>query len=148
MGERTITVLRLNERDAVESEKDTFETTALVKQGAGMDITPGAARVTVDEVTFRPDEATRAHSHTFGQILHVTGGKGFVEQQDDTGAVVATESVVAGDIVLVPAHVPHRHGATGQNCFTHLAYVLRDEGNDENPRGKGTELVEMDDENL
>jgi len=66
-------------------------------------------------VHFSPGARTRMHTHTSDQILLVTSGIGAVGDAD--GAYV----IAAGDSVVIPAGVPHWHGAgdTG-SPMTHL----------------------------
>ena len=68
-------------------------------------------------VNFSPGAVNVFHTHTFDQVLYVTGGKG----------IVATESeevmVIPGTIIHIPAGENHWHGATGDSAFSHIAIM-------------------------
>ena len=71
------------------------------------------------EVTFRPGERTRWHTHDGVQVLYVTAGEGVVATRDEERAV--TE----GDVVLFPPGEEHWHGNPddADADFSHL-YVI------------------------
>jgi quercetin dioxygenase-like cupin family protein len=65
-------------------------------------------------VTFKPGAKLKFHTHTFEQILYITGGKG----------IVATESeekiVTPGTIIYIAPGEAHWHGATRDASFSHI----------------------------
>ena len=69
-------------------------------------------------VTFEPGARNSWHRHPGGQILLVTGGKGWYQEDGKTA-----QSLCAGDVVMIPAHVKHWHGAQQNSWFTHLYIV-------------------------
>ena len=109
--------------------------TPLLLVEAGADPTPGPAdnftgAVTIDtpfranggsgiggaRVRFEAGARTRWHSHPKGQLLNVTEGRGWV--QNDGGPKRALK---AGDTVWTAPDVRHWHGATPYGSFTHVA---------------------------
>jgi len=66
-------------------------------------------------VWFEPGSRTRPHVHELDQILQVIKGEG----------VVATEAekrlIRAGDWVVVPGGIWHRHGATPESALCHVS---------------------------
>ena len=70
----------------------------------------------VSNVTFEPGCRNNWHSHTGGQILVVVGGKGFYQARGEGGRLL-----LPGDVVEIPAHVEHWHGAAPDSWFSHLA---------------------------
>ena len=74
------------------------------------------ARAAGASVTFEPGARTAWHTHPLGQMLIITSGLGWVQQEG--GAV---EEVRPGDIVRIPAGEKHWHGATPTKAMTHIA---------------------------
>ncbi|WP_371380997.1 cupin domain-containing protein [Sporomusa aerivorans] len=70
----------------------------------------------IGNVTFEPGCRNNWHKHPGGQILLVTGGRGWY-QEDGTPA----RELKAGDIVKIPANVKHWHGAARDSWFVHLS---------------------------
>lgn len=66
-------------------------------------------------VTFEPGARNSWHKHPGGQILLVTGGKGYY-QEDGKKA----RALHAGDVVTIPPNVKHWHGAAPDSGFTHI----------------------------
>ncbi len=66
-------------------------------------------------ITFGPGARNVLHSHTSGQILYVTEGKGIVATEDEE--VVVTP----GTVVYIPAGEKHWHGATEDSSFSHIS---------------------------
>lgn len=82
-----------------------------------------ATRSTMGEVTFAPGARTAWHTHPAGQLLIVTSGKGWVQQQDDP-----RREMNAGDAVWIPAGVKHWHGATDTTAMRHIAVSYMHDG--------------------
>lgn len=70
----------------------------------------------IGNVTFEPGARNNWHKHPGGQILLVTGGRGYY-QEEGKQAQVLTE----GDVVMIPPNVKHWHGAAADSWFSHLA---------------------------
>ncbi len=76
--------------------------------------------VIIGNVTFEPGCRNNWHiHHKGGQILLVTGGKGYYQAW---GSEVIT--LYPGDIVEIPAETKHWHGATQGSWFCHLAIEI------------------------
>lgn len=80
-------------------------------------------RATTGEVTFAPGARTAWHTHPAGQLLIVTSGKGWVQQEGKE-----RQEMVAGDAVWIPAGVKHWHGATDKTAMRHIAVSYMRDG--------------------
>lgn len=79
-----------------------------------MDPTP--LNTAIGNVTFAPGARNNWHSHLEGQVLLVTGGEGWYQEEGKSARLLKT-----GVVVNIPPHVKHRHGATRDSWFVHLA---------------------------
>ncbi len=79
-------------------------------------VAPAPARVSGASVTFESGARTVWHTHPLGQTLVVTAGCGRVQR--DGGPV---EEIRPGDVVWIPPHEKHWHGATATTAMTHIA---------------------------
>ncbi|SDC91064.1 Cupin domain-containing protein [Terribacillus halophilus] len=70
----------------------------------------------IGNVTFAPGSRNNWHSHQIGQVLLVTGGEGWYQEEGK-----AAQLLKKGDVVNIPANVKHWHGATMDSWFVHLA---------------------------
>ncbi|NEW01496.1 cupin domain-containing protein [Bacillus megaterium] len=70
----------------------------------------------IGNVTFAPGSRNNWHSHKVGQVLLVTGGEGWYQEEGK-----AAQLVKKGDVVNIPPNVKHWHGATKDSWFVHLA---------------------------
>lgn len=70
----------------------------------------------VGQVTFEPAGRTLWHTHPAGQVLLVTGGRGFYQERGK-----AARPLAAGDVVVIPKDVEHWHGAARDSRFVHIA---------------------------
>ena len=72
-------------------------------------------------VTFEPGARSHWHTHPAGQILIVTSGKGWTQEEGQP-----RRDVGPGDVVWCPPGVKHWHGATDSTAMSHIAvtYVL------------------------
>ena len=77
---------------------------------------PAPARVQGASVTFEPGARTAWHTHPLGQTLIVTAGCGRTQRWG--GAI---EEIRPGDVVWIPPHEKHWHGATPTSAMTHIA---------------------------
>ena len=81
------------------------------------------ARVGGGTVTFEPGSRTAWHTHPLGQTLIVTAGVGYVQQEGSP-----RQEIRPGDIVWIPPHVRHWHGATATTGMTHIAIAEAENG--------------------
>ncbi|SHJ45782.1 cupin domain-containing protein [Parasporobacterium paucivorans] len=86
------------------------------------------AGVPIGNVTFEPGCRNNWHiHHKGGQILLVTGGRGYFQEWEKE-----VRELKAGDVVNIPAEVKHWHGAASDSWFSHLAVEVpaKDAGNE------------------
>jgi quercetin dioxygenase-like cupin family protein len=67
-------------------------------------------------VTFEPGAHSAWHTHPLGQLLVVTAGTGWVQQEGGE-----KQEIKPGDVIWTPPGVRHWHGATATTAMTHLA---------------------------
>jgi quercetin dioxygenase-like cupin family protein len=67
-------------------------------------------------VTFEPGARSAWHTHPLRQILIVTAGTGWVQQEGGE-----KQEIKPGDVIWTPPDVKHWHGATATNGMTHIA---------------------------
>ena len=80
--------------------------------------------VTIGNVVFEPACRNNWHiHHGGGQILLVTGGRGWYQAWNQTA-----RQLVAGDVVNIPAGLKHWHGAAADSWFAHIAIAVPAEG--------------------
>lgn len=77
----------------------------------------GAGRISIVNVKFAPGARNKFHTHTTGQILYITEGKGIVATVDKEF------TVTPGTIIFIPPGEEHWHGATQDSSFAHLAII-------------------------
>ena len=75
-----------------------------------------ALGIPISNVTFEPGCRNNWHSHTGGQLLIVTAGRGYYQEKGE-----AARELLPGDVVEIPADVVHWHGAAPDSWFSHLA---------------------------
>ena len=80
----------------------------------------------VVRVTFEPAARNNWHTHPVGQILIVSGGKGYVQKKGE-----AIQLLLPGDVVTILADEEHWHGAAPDSIFTHIAIQLLSEKGEE-----------------
>ena len=74
-------------------------------------------RVPVGLVTFAPKTINAYHvHHKGGQILMVTGGRGWYQEEGKPAV-----EILPGTVIHIPANVKHWHGAASDRWFSHLA---------------------------
>ena len=76
----------------------------------------------VGNVTYSPGSRNGWHVHPGGQILLVTGGRGWYQEEGKDA-----KELKAGDCILVPPGVKHWHGAVKDSWFTHIGIVTNAE---------------------
>lgn len=78
----------------------------------------------ISNVTFEPGCRNNWHiHHKGGQILLVTGGKGWYQAFGESA-----RELKAGDVVEILPEVKHWHGAAKDSWFSHLAIEVPAEG--------------------
>lgn len=77
---------------------------------------PTPLNTSIGNVTFAPGARNNWHAHKVGQVLLVTGGEGWYQEEGKTAQLLKT-----GDVVNIPPNVKHWHGATKGSWFVHLA---------------------------
>lgn len=70
----------------------------------------------IGNVTFEPGCRNNWHKHPGGQILLVTGGRGYYQEEGKPAQELNT-----GDVVKIHPNVKHWHGATKDSWFVHLS---------------------------
>ena len=81
-------------------------------------------RVGIGNVTFEPGCRNNWHiHHKGGQILLVTGGRGWYQAWGKEA-----QELHPGDVVNIPPEVKHWHGAAKDSWFQHLAVEVPAEG--------------------
>jgi quercetin dioxygenase-like cupin family protein len=80
--------------------------------------------VPIGNVTFEPGCRNNWHiHHKGGQILLVTGGRGYYQEWGKPA-----KEMYPGDVVNIPPEVKHWHGAASDSWFAHLAVEVPAEG--------------------
>jgi quercetin dioxygenase-like cupin family protein len=74
----------------------------------------------VGNVTFEAGAHTRWHKHPGGQILLVTDGVGYYQEQGQSKKILRK-----GDVIKCPTNVPHWHGASADTAFVQVAITNR-----------------------
>ena len=78
----------------------------------------------IANVTFEPGCRNNWHiHHKGGQILLVTGGRGWYQEWGKDA-----QELHPGDVVVIPPEVKHWHGAAKDCWFSHLAVEIPAEG--------------------
>lgn len=72
--------------------------------------------VSVSHVTFAPGCRNNWHRHLGYQILIVTGGQGWYQEEGEKPRLLKK-----GDVVVSENHKKHWHGATKDSWFSHIA---------------------------
>lgn len=82
-------------------------------------IMPDSAEYEINVVNFGKGVRLKFHSHSQEQILVVTAGKGIVATEDEQ------REVGPGDVIFIPAHEKHWHGAAPDTEFSHIFIYRR-----------------------
>ncbi|MGB3045485.1 MAG: cupin domain-containing protein [Xanthobacteraceae bacterium] len=80
-------------------------------------------RASAGLVNFAPGARTVWHTHPAGQLLIVTAGQGWVQEDGKERRVINP-----GDAVWIPAGVKHWHGATATSPMAHIALTYMKDG--------------------
>ncbi|MFP5040440.1 cupin domain-containing protein [Parasediminibacterium sp. JCM 36343] len=73
-------------------------------------------KYSIGDVSFEPGCRNNWHTHPAGQVLLVTEGLGIYQEKGKTA-----RQLKKGDVVVIPSHTLHWHGATKDSHFTHIA---------------------------
>ena len=74
-------------------------------------------------VTFAPGSRSAWHTHPAGQILIVTSGTGWVQEEGGE-----KREIQPGDVIWTPPGVKHWHGATETSSMSHIALTNQRDG--------------------
>ncbi|AJD44189.1 cupin domain-containing protein [Rhizobium sp. SEMIA 4085] len=74
-------------------------------------------------VTFEPGARSAWHTHPAGQVLIVTSGTGWVQEEGGEKRVMRP-----GDVIWCPPDVKHWHGATATTGVGHIAITNMKDG--------------------
>jgi quercetin dioxygenase-like cupin family protein len=77
---------------------------------------PDPARVVAATVTFEPGARTAWHTHPLGQTLVVIAGCGLAQRWGGP-----LEEIRPGDVIWIPPHEKHWHGAKATSAMSHIA---------------------------
>ncbi|MDR3554670.1 MAG: cupin domain-containing protein [Syntrophobacteraceae bacterium] len=111
-------------------ESDHFNGTVWLKM-----LTPVGSACPIANVTFEPACRNSWHKHAGGQILLVTGGRGYYQPWGKPA-----RELHAGDVVNIAPDLKHWHGAAKDSRFIHLAIEVNPE------KGPATWLEPVSDE--
>ena len=75
----------------------------------------GARRIQIVNVKFAPGARNKFHTHSLGQILYVTEGRGIVATKEKEYIVTP------GMAIFISPGEAHWHGATKDSSFAHLS---------------------------
>lgn len=112
-AEPDLQISRAGTRSVTPAPPQNFTGAATVEM---LDAPNGPDRASVGSVTFSAGARTAWHTHPLGQTLVVTAGVGRVQRW---GGPV--EEMRTGDVIRIPPHVKHWHGAAPGSAMTHLA---------------------------
>ena len=80
-------------------------------------------RASTGLVNFAPGARTVWHTHPAGQLLIVTTGQGWVQEEGKD-----KRTINPGDVVWIPVGVKHWHGATDTSPMAHIAVSYMQDG--------------------
>jgi quercetin dioxygenase-like cupin family protein len=120
-------VTTISSTDPVEMDGDVQESTALLREGLRSEFKDNTVRAS--EVTFRPGERTKFHTHEGIQMLYVTEGTGVVGTREEE------QTVTEGDLILFPPEEEHWHGNRddAESSFSHLFFIVEQTGTTTTP---------------
>ena len=79
----------------------------------------------IANVTFEPGARNNWHKHPGGQLLLVTGGKGYYQEEGKPAQVIRE-----GDVVKINPDVKHWHGAGPDSWLVHIAIMTNPQKGD------------------
>jgi quercetin dioxygenase-like cupin family protein len=120
LKEKHMEIKRVGSQASVKGPSDWFTGTVRIDL---LFTAPDPALVSGANVTFEPGARTAWHKHPLGQTLVVTAGGGWVQRE---GGPV--EEIHPGDVVWIPPHEKHWHGARPTTAITHIAIQEKSDG--------------------
>jgi quercetin dioxygenase-like cupin family protein len=78
----------------------------------------GTDELKINVLFFEPGVRSRPHTHSHDQVLYYISGRGVVALDGGDDQVVQ-----AGEFVLLPANVPHMHGAAADGPASHISLM-------------------------
>jgi quercetin dioxygenase-like cupin family protein len=112
-GPQKMTITRSGERATSRGLEATF--TGNVRVEALFPIN-APSRMSGGSVTFEPGARSAWHTHPLGQVLIVTAGTGWIQQEGGE-----KQEIRAGDVIWTPPGVKHWHGGTATSSVMHIA---------------------------
>ena len=79
----------------------------------------------IANVTFEPRARNNWHKHPGGQILLVTGGRGYFQEEGKPA-----QAISEGDVVKINPNVKHWHGASPDSWLVHIAVIANPQKGD------------------
>jgi len=76
----------------------------------------GINHFSIGNVVFEKGARANWHTHPRGQVLIVTDGQGYYQEKGKPAQVIKK-----GDVINIPPHVEHWHGASLNSTMTHIA---------------------------
>lgn len=120
VGAESIEIRHSDEASSFAGKPDNFTGSADVR----LLLEPNeSTRSNVALVDFAPTARTTWHSHPAGQLLLVTAGTGWIQEDGK-----ARREIKTGDVVWIPANVKHWHGATDKTAMSHVALTYMRDG--------------------
>lgn len=113
LSAQSMTIVRNGERASVIGAPKNFVGHARIDP---LFAVPAPSNVSAGYVTFEPGARSMWHTHPLGQMLVVTTGTGWVQQEG-----VDKQVIKPGDVIWTPPGVKHWHGATSTTGVTHMA---------------------------
>lgn len=75
----------------------------------------GINHFSIGNVVFEAGARANWHTHPRGQVLIVTDGQGFYQEKGKPA-----QTIKKGDVINIPPHVEHWHGASANSAMTHI----------------------------
>ena len=107
-------------RESIQGSAEYFTGTAIVDPMFG---TREQLPATGANVTFAPGARSAWHTHPGGQMMIVTSGTGWVQEEGGE-----KREVKPGDVVWTPPEVKHWHGATATTSMSHTVISVMQDG--------------------
>lgn len=119
-AQETITVNPVGSVPSMIADPENFSGNVFVDLLLPSDVTTPASSGLVN---FAPGARTAWHTHPLGQMLIITAGKGWVQQEGQE-----RQEVLPGEVVWIPAGIKHWHGGTVDNGMSHFAITYIEDG--------------------
>jgi quercetin dioxygenase-like cupin family protein len=113
LSAQSMTVVRNGERASIIGAPANFVGNARIDP---LFAAQAPSKVSAGYVTFQPGARSMWHTHPLGQMLVVTTGTGWAQQEGADKQVIKP-----GEVIWTPPGVKHWHGATSTTGVTHMA---------------------------